>query len=194
MQNSVQMRSRLLGDRRLTRTSGQKGPALTFSRRRGGLTAQAADQMHKRLAMLEDLLAQNGVDLGPDGQPINSMERPSSSHSARGRPDMKRQRTESLSQGLDSPVNPRRTSYPTPVQFDYSLTGIQSPEVESHGRLSNSSVRYSNPGSVRMPPPSPIPQSHGTLVLDQSGNSRYLGPTAGTEWLKNVRVSLVEMY
>ena len=33
---------------------------------------------------------------------------------------------------------------------------------------------------------SPIEHGHGTLVLTQSGSSRYLGPTAGTEWLKNV--------
>lgn len=29
--------------------------------------------------------------------------------------------------------------------------------------------------------------SHGTLVLDQGGRSKYLGPTAGSEWLKDVR-------
>jgi hypothetical protein len=28
--------------------------------------------------------------------------------------------------------------------------------------------------------------SHGTLVIDRAGRSRYFGATAGTEWLKNV--------
>lgn len=29
-------------------------------------------------------------------------------------------------------------------------------------------------------------ESYGTLVIDPSGRSKWLGPTAGTEWLKNV--------
>lgn len=28
--------------------------------------------------------------------------------------------------------------------------------------------------------------SHGTLMLDKEGRSKYLGPTAGSEWLKDV--------
>ena len=28
--------------------------------------------------------------------------------------------------------------------------------------------------------------SHGTLLLDKEGRARYLGPTAGSEWLKDV--------
>lgn len=31
--------------------------------------------------------------------------------------------------------------------------------------------------------------SHGTLVIDRAGRSRYFGATAGTEWLKNVSIS-----
>lgn len=31
--------------------------------------------------------------------------------------------------------------------------------------------------------------SHGTLMLSKGGRSKYLGPTAGTEWLKDVRLS-----
>lgn len=38
----------------------------------------------------------------------------------------------------------------------------------------------------RGPEPSPNEQSHGTLVIDKTGRSRYFGATAGTEWLKNV--------
>lgn len=32
--------------------------------------------------------------------------------------------------------------------------------------------------------------SHGTLMLSEGGRSKYLGPTAGSEWLKDVRPSL----
>lgn len=31
--------------------------------------------------------------------------------------------------------------------------------------------------------------NYGTLVIDKSGRSKWLGPTAGTEWLKNVNCS-----
>ncbi|KAK6904287.1 hypothetical protein I203_107803 [Kwoniella mangroviensis CBS 8507] len=41
-----------------------------------------------------------------------------------------------------------------------------------------------NPAGIHTPR-SPVGHSHGTLVLGQEGRSRYLGPTAGTEWLKN---------
>lgn len=41
----------------------------------------------------------------------------------------------------------------------------------------------------RGPEPSPNEQSHGTLVIDKTGRSRYFGATAGTEWLKNVSLS-----
>jgi hypothetical protein len=33
--------------------------------------------------------------------------------------------------------------------------------------------------------------SYGTLMLGQGGRSKYLGPTAGSEWLKDVRCLLV---
>lgn len=43
------------------------------------------------------------------------------------------------------------------------------------------------------PPITPIGQSdstgsHGTLMISKGGLSKYLGPTAGTEWLKDVRL------
>lgn len=41
-------------------------------------------------------------------------------------------------------------------------------------------------GVGRGPEPSPNEHSHGTLVIDKTGRSRYFGATAGTEWLKNV--------
>nr|XP_018266019.1 uncharacterized protein I303_02397 [Kwoniella dejecticola CBS 10117]OBR88177.1 hypothetical protein I303_02397 [Kwoniella dejecticola CBS 10117] len=54
--------------------------------------------------------------------------------------------------------------------------------------MSSSSMHNTN--NMHVPTPTPIPRSpvghsHGTLVIGQEGRSRYLGPTAGTEWLKN---------
>nr|XP_031857529.1 uncharacterized protein CI109_007089 [Kwoniella shandongensis]KAA5524601.1 hypothetical protein CI109_007089 [Kwoniella shandongensis] len=37
-----------------------------------------------------------------------------------------------------------------------------------------------------------VEPSHGTLVIGRSGRSRYLGPSAGTEWLKNQEVEGIE--
>lgn len=34
--------------------------------------------------------------------------------------------------------------------------------------------------------------SHGTLMLSQGGRSKYLGPTAGSEWLKDVCCSPID--
>ncbi|KLT43595.1 hypothetical protein CC85DRAFT_301200 [Cutaneotrichosporon oleaginosum] len=38
------------------------------------------------------------------------------------------------------------------------------------------------------PNPPPQDESYGTLVIDRSGRSKWLGPTAGTEWLRNSEV------
>lgn len=35
--------------------------------------------------------------------------------------------------------------------------------------------------------------SHGTLMLEKDGRSQYLGPTAGSEWLKDVIVDTVNI-
>lgn len=32
--------------------------------------------------------------------------------------------------------------------------------------------------------------AHGTLMVSREGRSRYLGPTAGSEWLKDVKLSI----
>lgn len=57
---------------------------------------------------------------------------------------------------------------PTPVRFVYDT-----PVQISRGSASAFDA---------MPPQ----ESHGTLVLGKSGRSRYLGHTAGPEWLKHV--------
>jgi hypothetical protein len=42
-------------------------------------------------------------------------------------------------------------------------------------------------------PKSPLEQSHGTLVISSTGRSKYLGPTAASEWLKDVCLLCVEV-
>lgn len=40
--------------------------------------------------------------------------------------------------------------------------------------------------NTQAPDAAPEDQSFGTLVISQSGRSKYLGPTAASEWLKDV--------
>ncbi|OWZ30832.1 hypothetical protein C347_03977 [Cryptococcus neoformans AD2-60a] len=56
-----------------------------------------------------------------------------------------------------------------------------------------SSFSTSTSAGTTIPTGSPVEHSHGTLVLGKSGRSRYLGPTAGTEWLKNQEVGGIGM-
>ncbi|KIS00216.1 hypothetical protein L804_02865 [Cryptococcus deuterogattii 2001/935-1] len=56
-----------------------------------------------------------------------------------------------------------------------------------------SSFSTSTSSGTTIPAGSPVEHSHGTLVLGKSGRSRYLGPTAGTEWLKNQEVGGIGM-
>ncbi|WRT65255.1 uncharacterized protein IL334_002198 [Kwoniella shivajii] len=64
---------------------------------------------------------------------------------------------------------------------DYRLPASSSPQQSMH---MHSGVTDPLDGGITLPR-SPVGHSHGTLVLGQEGRSRYLGPTAGTEWLKN---------
>lgn len=104
------------------------------------------------------------------------------------------------------------TRIPTPPSYRYQETQdgsrsvLQSPAKSVHdpsapgqnggqphrpdpGPSSNGNVMsksFDGSGIGRGPEPSPNDHSHGTLVIDKTGRSRYFGATAGTEWLKNV--------
>jgi hypothetical protein len=54
-----------------------------------------------------------------------------------------------------------------------------------YGGNNNESI-FSNPPSHGVGGPGEESGSHGTLMLSKGGRSRYLGPTAGSEWLKDV--------
>jgi hypothetical protein len=72
---------------------------------------------------------------------------------------------------------------------DGPSAAIAAPELG--GPIAGPSVN-SETSMFRGPEPSPNEQSHGTLVIDKTGRSRYFGATAGTEWLKNVSLVLSE--
>ena len=93
------------------------------------------------------------------------------------------------------------TRIPTPPSYRYQETRSPIrplPDVSRTDTMPSSELNLPGPGPhvgpsastetsmFRGPEPSPNEQSHGTLVIDKTGRSRYFGATAGTEWLKNV--------
>ncbi|WVQ83747.1 hypothetical protein IAT38_005891 [Cryptococcus sp. DSM 104549] len=72
---------------------------------------------------------------------------------------------------------------PSMPQPQPPIAGIPPPQLPPISSFS--SGPHGQPGSA-------VEHSHGTLVLGKSGRSRYLGPTAGTEWLKNQEVGGME--
>ncbi|CAK9787335.1 unnamed protein product [Cutaneotrichosporon oleaginosum] len=70
--------------------------------------------------------------------------------------------------------------------LDRSTASLPTPSHPTPSHASNPSIpafeyRYE-------PNPPPQDESYGTLVIDRSGRSKWLGPTAGTEWLRNSEV------
>lgn len=59
---------------------------------------------------------------------------------------------------------------------------------------SNSPVEHLPDGTLKQsivsPPTEP---SHGTLVISASGRSKYLGPSAASEWLKDVSFNILDL-
>ncbi|ORX41278.1 hypothetical protein BD324DRAFT_613935 [Kockovaella imperatae] len=177
------------------------------TKRSGGLTAQAAEQLQSRLSSLERLLERHGIDIG---QGLHSTANDTRSHAINPngpvkrtlssddsyQPPDKRSRGEMYtSDRLDMPHTRRHSEmgYPSSAERHELHLPLPSPSLSS-GRpyatpMQNAGPSGSGHGTARSfgsgPLHSPIEHSHGTLVLTQSGSSRYLGPTAGTEWLKN---------
>lgn len=92
------------------------------------------------------------------------------------------------------------TRIPTPPSYRYQETRSPVrplPDVSRTERVTIPEPIIAPPTSApsetmfRAPAPSPNEQSHGTLVIDKTGRSRYFGATAGTEWLKNVSLGFV---
>lgn len=104
----------------------------------------------------------------------------SSSHNHNGNPSIPSQtQTQSQAQGQQ----PLSLSHPQP--HSHSQSQLHLPPISSFSTSTSS--------GTTIPAGSPVEHSHGTLVLGKSGRSRYLGPTAGTEWLKNQEVGGIGM-
>ncbi|KAE8543300.1 hypothetical protein D1P53_000002 [Cryptococcus gattii VGV] len=104
----------------------------------------------------------------------------SSSHNHNGNPSIPAHtQTQSQAQGQQ----PLSLSHPHP--HSHSQAQLHLPPISSFSTSTSS--------GTTIPAGSPVEHSHGTLVLGKSGRSRYLGPTAGTEWLKNQEVGGIGM-
>ncbi|UOH84813.1 hypothetical protein LQV05_001627 [Cryptococcus neoformans] len=129
----------------------------------------------------------------PGNQPIAALTNPS---------QMIQPRTSHLAEDVHpTPANP--VSNPTPtygsmtmvsppelsrVHFDFNTSAEdyrQTWTADPHSSLSHH--RPSTISSVRSDP-AQQEQSFGTLVLSHGGGSKYLGPTAATEWLKDQEI------
>ncbi|WVQ76376.1 hypothetical protein IAR50_006041 [Cryptococcus sp. DSM 104548] len=193
-------------------------PDGTKETRRGGLDAKSAEVLQKRLATLEGLLTEHGLDIGEES---SGQRRPSrrdsdaaslhrgsiqgedwksnrgtsaspyySTSNRRSRsPSRGRQATEIQAPRYPISSSPRANpfSYPSPNGGPSSsqTNGIVAPRPQLP-HISSYNTHGSNSVS------SPVEHSHGTLVIGKSGRSRYLGPTAGTEWLKNQEMGGLE--
>ncbi|WVR04222.1 hypothetical protein IAU60_001222 [Kwoniella sp. DSM 27419] len=187
--------------------------------RRQVLDIKTAEQMQKRLATLESLLAEQGVDLpsgSPEGDsPVSRKRRRGSSDSvdvdAPGQPGLPIKQPYPRYREIQPSGSPPSRHAPISATREYGLPPRpQSGPSRSHP-IPTATTNEAHPGYwVKSTPPdyarpaqshspvalnlmqqepsagrSPVQHSHGTLVIGQAGRSRYLGPTAGTEWLKN---------
>lgn len=80
-----------------------------------------------------------------------------------------------------------------PVQFGFPThsTSSTSPAAvsrhsDSNAELHSRHLHYFDPPIVAENVDVEEEQSYGTLVMGQGGRSKYLGPTAGSEWLRDV--------
>ncbi|ODN75930.1 hypothetical protein L202_05915 [Cryptococcus amylolentus CBS 6039] len=191
-------------------------PDGTKETRRGGLDAKSAEALQKRLTTLEGLLSEHGLEVGEDSSiqrrpsrrdsdatsvhrssilgedwkpnrgtsesPYYSTSNRRSRSPSRGRGEMQASRYPISNSPGTNPF-----SYPSPNGGPSSSQ--PSSIVAPHPQLPPISS-FNTRGSA--PVGSPVEHSHGTLVIGKSGRSRYLGPTAGTEWLKNQEMGGME--
>jgi hypothetical protein len=75
---------------------------------------------------------------------------------------------------------PTITTTPRSVHFDYNVPS------SSDGVSSGWNAPAGVPAGVTHLEAGEHDQSFGTLVISHSGRSKYLGPTAASEWLKDV--------
>lgn len=79
-----------------------------------------------------------------------------------------------------------------PIRFDFPTHSTSSASPGPAGRYSDSNgessrqLHHLGPHVVAENVDVEEEQSYGTLVMGQGGRSKYLGPTAGSEWLRDV--------
>lgn len=150
-------------------------------------------ELRKQVDSLVELLGHHGVRLEPrssmtNGPPRQSLQQgPSMSNYVTTDPPL----PSSFEQTFQNP----QISMPLP-QSSYSgeatQPGIQNPTQLSQQPFidnvwSHSPIEGPPDGVVRQSVVSPSNEaSHGTLVISASGHSKYLGPSAASEWLKDV--------
>jgi hypothetical protein len=77
-------------------------------------------------------------------------------------------------------ANPQESRATNTVRFDpdtFTFMGGMTQPLAMH-----ESPQLSIPGSTSTGDAQPV----GTLMIDKGGRSKYLGPTAGSDWLKDV--------
>ncbi|GMK58493.1 hypothetical protein CspeluHIS016_0505250 [Cutaneotrichosporon spelunceum] len=165
-----------------------------------GQCEQESLELRSRLDVLEQILANNGIDV-PDGKKRKPSKRNPSppSRSALGsaspaladalQPDTDAAEPTQLSPVVETPHFPFPPAPEVPpVRFDFSDVGPSRPAAASAGgAVSGAPDAFLSP-SAPADDASPEDQSFGTLVISQSGRSKYLGPTAASEWLKDQEV------
>ncbi|KAK8846529.1 hypothetical protein IAR55_005615 [Kwoniella newhampshirensis] len=186
-------------------------PDGTKETRRSGIDAKAAQQLQRRISALEGLLAAHGVDVSDDLTHKRSSSRSQSRRFSNTSDDnhTRRRAIESpTSPRFSYNSSSRRSTSPSRLVTSHHHHSHahshhhQQPPSNTYSPRSPSmsarqpslphlpSIQTFNSGGPPLPPPhtrseSTVEPSHGTLVIGRSGRSRYLGPSAGTEWLKN---------
>ncbi|BEI84665.1 hypothetical protein CcaverHIS002_0500660 [Cutaneotrichosporon cavernicola] len=161
-------------------------------------------ELRSRLDALEQILVNNGLDV-PEGKKRKGSKRarspsitsPSASGSASPLP-VEEPQPDTDTAPLIRPIpvtlaeTPHFTFPPAPevqaVRFDFSDVGPHPASTPSAGGAVSRPVATFLSPSAQAPDTSSEDQSFGTLVISQSGRSKYLGPTAASEWLKDQEV------
>ncbi|KAI5480145.1 hypothetical protein MNV49_001805 [Pseudohyphozyma bogoriensis] len=125
--------------------------------------------------ILEDLLGRNGIVI-PDDPTASPPPNDAAAHTLASLSSTLADRAEPTQAPANPSPNPPTVSHS--VSFDANLAfSMPGPSQTSF-----------SPHDIPQVGPSPVgseEQSVGTLVISRSGKSKYLGPTAASEWLKN---------
>ncbi|WVQ69660.1 uncharacterized protein L199_007880 [Kwoniella botswanensis] len=139
---------------------------------------------HGFLRSLNDLLTSHGINLqgalDPPGSIVQSSPGPSVPAAIRRSSPSQQTRERSRSPSVSHRTRPF-------AYEDESLLNTPS-AIRMHSPVPPPHFAYQyddHPTSLRATTESPSEDNFGTLVIDKSGRSKYLGPTAGPEWRKD---------